>query len=56
MIGEEDFLFRPVSRRYYTADKLIDGSIDLEFVALCNEALDIEDENTRRAHAAAKEG
>lgn len=54
MVGGEDPLFRPVGR-YYTADKLLDGSIDLQFVMLCNEAMDIEQENDRRASRAARE-
>ena len=54
MIGGEDPLFRPVTRGFYTADKLLDGSIDLEFVMLCNEAITVEQENDRRAQRAAK--
>jgi hypothetical protein len=48
MQGEEDWLFRPVLRGMYRAERLLDCSIDLEFVALCNEAIDVEQENTAR--------
>lgn len=48
MQEEEDWLFRPVLRGMYRAERLIDGSIDLEFVALCNEAIDVEQENAAR--------
>jgi len=54
MVGGEDPLFRPVARGFYTADKLLDGSLDLEFVMLCNEAITVEQENDRRASRAAK--
>jgi hypothetical protein len=45
---EEDWLFRPVLRGMFHADRLLDGSVDLEFIALCNEAIDVEIENTAR--------
>lgn len=48
MQGEEDWLFRPVLRGMFSADRLLDGSIDLEFIALCNEAIDVEIENAAR--------
>lgn len=51
MVGGEDVLFRPVGR-FYPATALIDRSIDLAFVMLCNEAIDVELENENRAHAA----
>lgn len=54
MIEGEEFLFRPVTRGFYTADKLVDGTLDLAFIALCNEAIDVEDENARRARVAAR--
>jgi hypothetical protein len=57
MVESEDVLFRPVLRGFYSADKLLDGSIDLAFVMLCNEALDVESENDARlnAHERAKQ-
>lgn len=55
MIGGEEVLFRPVSCGYYHADRLLDGSIDLAFVMLCNEAIDIERENDRRAQVHQKQ-
>lgn len=54
MIGGEDILFRPVGR-FFPATALLDQSIDLEFVMLCNEVLDIEQENYRRSMAAIRE-
>lgn len=54
MIGNEDVLFRPVGR-FYAATALLDGSIDLEFVMLCNEVMDIEQENYHRSLNAARE-
>lgn len=51
MIDGEDVLFRPVFEgSFYTATAIEDGSIDLAFVMLCNEAIDIRNENNRRAH------
>jgi hypothetical protein len=52
MIEGEDVLMRPVLRGMLRAESLVDGSVDLAFVMLCNEALDVEQENNRR-HAAA---
>ena len=48
MEHEEDWLFRPVLRGMFHAERLLDCSLDLEFVALCNEAIDVEIENTAR--------
>lgn len=50
MIEEEEPLFRPVLRGMLRAESLVDGSVDLAFVLLCNEAIDVEAENDRRAH------
>jgi hypothetical protein len=44
----EDWLFRPVLRGMLLADRLLDCSVDLEFIALCNEAIDVEMENAAR--------
>lgn len=54
MIGEEDWLMRPVLRGLIRAESLLDGSIDLEFIALLNEALDVETENRLRLEKALK--
>lgn len=54
MIGGEDVLFRPVGR-FYPATALLDCSIDLEFVMLCNEVIEVEQENYRRSMAAMRE-
>ena len=47
----ESYLMRPVLRGVYRMESLVDGSIDLEMVALANDALDTQDENERRWHA-----
>lgn len=49
MVGEEDWLFRPVLRGLIKGESLLDGSVDLEFIALLNEAIDVESENQARA-------
>lgn len=48
MIGEEDWIFRPVMRGMIKAESLLDGSVDLAFIDLLNEAIEIEAENTYR--------
>jgi hypothetical protein len=52
MIEDEHWLFRPVMRGMLQADKLLDGTVDLAFVMLCNEAIDVELENQRRVTSA----
>lgn len=49
MADSEDWLFRPVLRGMLRGESLIDGTVNLAFVALCNEALDVEQENQLRA-------
>lgn len=58
MVGEEDVLFRPVLNDppMYSADRLVDGTIDLQFVMMCNEAIDVKYENQRRARVASQQG
>jgi hypothetical protein len=46
----EGYLMRPVLRGVYRMESLIDGTLDLEHVALANDALDAMDENERRYH------
>jgi hypothetical protein len=48
MVGEEDWIMRPVLRGMCTMEGLKDGTLDLEDVALMNEAIDVEEENRRR--------
>lgn len=55
MVEDEDWLFRPILRGMCKYEALRDGSLDLSDFALMNEALDVEEENAARAHAAAKE-
>jgi hypothetical protein len=49
MVGGEDVLFRPVLHKVLAPERLLDGSVDLAFVMLLNEAIDIEQENMYRA-------
>lgn len=55
MAEDEDWLLRPVLRGLMKAESLLDPSVDLAFIALLNEALDVEQENTYRAHLHALE-
>jgi hypothetical protein len=50
MIEQEEVLFRPIHAGHYKYTDLIDGTLSLADVMLCNEALDITAENDRRAH------
>src|SRR5580692_3508605 len=45
---ESYWLMRPCLRGMYVADALLDGRIDLEMVARCNDTIDLEAENERR--------
>jgi hypothetical protein len=56
MIGEEDWLFRPVLRRLISAESLLDGTVDLAYISLLNEAIDVDAENQYRAEKATKRG
>jgi hypothetical protein len=40
---------RPVLRKVCRYESLIDGTLGLDDVALLNDALDVQDENERRA-------
>lgn len=52
MAQEEDWLFRPVMRGLIRGESLLDGAVDLEYVALLNEAIDVERENQMRSRKA----
>lgn len=56
MVGEEDWVFRPVLAGMVRAESLVDGSIDLAFIRLCNEALDVKQENEFRIRKAYQDG
>lgn len=56
MVEGEDWLFRPVMRGMLKAESLLDEGIDLEFIALLNEAIDVEQENQHRARKATTDG
>lgn len=49
MVEHEDWVFRPVLRGLIKGESLLDGSVDLGYIALLNEAIDVEQENTHRA-------
>lgn len=46
MAENEDWLMRPVLRGLLSAESLVNGAVDLSYVALLNEAIDVEQENT----------
>ena len=48
MVEGEDWILRPVFRGLLKGESLVDGTVDLEYVALLNEALDVEAENLLR--------
>lgn len=50
--NDEDFLMRPVLAGVVRFESLFDGSLDLEHLAMANDALDVKEENERRLHAA----
>lgn len=56
MADGEDWLFRPVMRGLLKAESLLDTNIDLEFIALLNEAIDVEQENQARMRRVAQDG
>lgn len=47
-----DWLLRPVVRGLCSFESLKDGKLDIEDIALMNDALDLNDENQRRAEDA----
>lgn len=49
MAHGEDWLFRPVLAGLIKGESLIDGSVDLAYLALLNEALDVQQENKLRS-------
>lgn len=52
MFDKEDWVLRPVMRGMVKYESLIDGTLTLSDIALLNEAIDVESENTYRAHKA----
>ena len=51
----EDYLMAPVLAGMMRMESLIDGTLDLEHVAMANEALAVQRENERRAREAQEE-
>ena len=49
MVEEEDWLFRPVFRGLIKGESLIDGTVDLHYIALLNEGIDVEQDNQFKA-------
>lgn len=52
MDDDMDFLLRPVMRGMCRFESIKDGTLDLADFCLMNDALDVDNENTRRAHEA----
>lgn len=48
MENNEEWLYRPVLRGLIKYESLLDGTLDLNDVAILNEAIDIEIENQNR--------
>jgi hypothetical protein len=48
----DDYLMRPVMKGLIKYESLKDGSLDLCDIARLNDAIDIQDENSRRVSAA----
>lgn len=51
----EDYVMRPVLRGLIKYESLIDGTLTLEDIALLHEAIDVDNENRRRAEKAMKQ-
>ncbi|MDQ0507412.1 DUF6889 family protein [Xanthobacter agilis] len=51
-----DWLLQPVARGWCKYESLKDGTLDLCDIALMNEAIAAEAENTRRVQATMKQG
>lgn len=56
MVGNEDWLFRPVLAGHIKAESLLDGTVDLAFIALVNEAMEVEAENQYRTRKELENG
>ena len=52
MTFEDWYVMRPVLRGIYRMESLLDGTLDLEHVAIAHRALDVQDENERRLRRA----
>lgn len=52
MESGHDWCFRPVDRGWLSAESLVNGAIDLAFLAEVNEAIDVVEENERRVRDA----
>jgi hypothetical protein len=49
---DESYVWRPVMRGIIMAESLFNGDIDLNQIALCNESIDVEQENAWRLQKA----
>lgn len=54
MNDDEDWVMRPVMKSLCKYESLIDGTLSLFDIARMNEAIDVENENLRRAEEAAE--
>lgn len=54
MAEGEEFVLRPVFAGLCRYESLVDGTLTLADIALLNEALDVRDENDRRAEESTK--
>lgn len=54
MMEDEDWALRPVLRGLCRYESLVDGTLNLDDLALLNEAIDVEEENDRRIRAKEK--
>lgn len=55
MVEGEDWLFRPVTRGLLRGESIIDGTVDIAYIALLNEVIDVEIENTARINSSRKQ-
>lgn len=55
MSSGEDWLLRPVLRGMFKYESLLDGTLSLLDVAMCNEMIDVFDENSYRMQEAMKD-
>lgn len=52
MVGDEDWLMRPVDEGYCRYESLKDGTLDLEDIARMNDAIAVKYENQERIRKA----
>ena len=55
MASGEDWLLRPVLAGLCKFESIVNGTLDLEAIAVLNDALDVQTENTERLQRAVKQ-